>query len=263
MKYLSSIITAQIISSILIIGCHSKAEEKEVIVLNENGLPLYLESDRDSNKLALVPFESNVTILNSDNEDNGWYHIRWNEKEGWVHSPGLSKQTEDERKQIPVFNTIADNFESVSLPYNTNQFNPGSLTKLKPGQIPASLLPEESSLPGSPEFYFFNRLPDFHDITVVVIGTIQQESGGLLLTLVSYNNQGRPIDELEIKSDVDAGNVFYTRDSLIDRNYLISIKEIEVSGEYVNENFIQDSRNEVTVKHHLDPSGKFIRLESL
>ncbi len=154
-----------------------------------------------------------------------------------------------------------EQFPLYSFPFKTELYDAESLQGLPPHEIPEGKLPDESSIADSIEYFYFARLSTKQDIRVLVVATLQQESEGLLLTLITYNNEGKPIADFDLKTDISSGDLYYIRDSEIDAALEIRVTELEVSGQYVGEEFKKTSSSKRISRYGVQNDGT-IRLIS-
>lgn len=251
-------LTATLLFLFVLIKCSVFDGEREAVVSSSEGTQMYLHPTEKSSLIDIIPFRSRVIVLSGSGNTGEWNKIRWKGKEGWIKKESIEVKPHTDQKQ--ALTDVSSLFPARDLPFDTSI--PDSeeiLSGMIPHESSNDLFPANSTVKESLQIYYYSRLPDYKNIKLFVYATVQQESGGMLLHLVSYSMKNLPIDELEIKSDKDSGNIFYVRNTVIDGDYIIRVSEIEVKGEFEGEDFREDSRSENELIYTIDEKGFFVR----
>jgi|GEM_PF-4225538 len=107
----------------------------------------------------------------------------------------------------------------------------------------------------------YRRLPDYGNFVALIFASVQQESGGLLLLLVTYTPEGRPVAELMLKEDADSGGFSaFAQDAVLAPNMQITVTRTAITYAGEGENY-QASASKTTTNHYqLMPDGTIGKL---
>jgi hypothetical protein len=159
----------------------------------------------------------------------------------------------------PSFAAFVEQFPVATLPLSTandSTGTAGSSLFADPGQARPYFLPD-SRWPGMVQVSVYRRLPDYGNFVALVYASVQQESGGMLLTLVTYSPDGKPLAELALKDDADSGGYeAFFQDAVISPGMAIELTRtvIKYSGE--GENYREASRTPTLSRYQLSGEGK-------
>jgi hypothetical protein len=159
----------------------------------------------------------------------------------------------------PSFAAFVEQFPVATLPLSTandSTSTAGSSLFADQAQAAPYFLPD-SRWPDMVQVSAYRRLPDYGNFVALIYASVQQESGGLLLTLVTYSPDGKPLAELALKDDADSGGYeAFFQDAVIGPGMGIELTRttIKYSGE--GENYRETSRAPTMSRFQLSGEGK-------
>jgi hypothetical protein len=155
---------------------------------------------------------------------------------------------------------LARQFAVIVLPYDTRSDSVAPLVSpLRDADLRA-FLRKGSAFEGAYQCYPMYRLPDYGDFIALIYATLQQESGGLRLLLVTYTPEGRPIDELLLKDDSDTVSEYTTLNTRIAADFTLEQTVLQVIYEQKGEEeTVEKDRKEQLRRYSITPEGKIKR----
>jgi hypothetical protein len=159
----------------------------------------------------------------------------------------------------PDFAAFVQQFALASLPLNTANDSStvvGSSLFTDPTTASKYFLPE-SEWPQMLQVSAYRRLPDYGNFVALIFAAHQQESGGLLLLLVTYTPAGKPVAQLWLKQDADSGGYSaFTQDAVVAADMHIEVGRTEITYAGGGENYRETARKPVVAYYQLQPDGK-------
>jgi hypothetical protein len=155
---------------------------------------------------------------------------------------------------------LARQFPSVKLPYDTRSDSVmPTVSPLRDADLKV-FIRKGSAFEYVNQCYPLRRLPDYGNFVALIYATLQQESGGLRVLLVTYTPEGRPIDELILKDDSDTGEEYTLVNTVINADFSLEKKSLVVRYEStgLEDEIREKERKEQMRRYTISPEGKIM-----
>ncbi|MCS7017921.1 MAG: hypothetical protein RMJ87_02145 [Cytophagales bacterium] len=182
------------------------------------------------------------------------------------HKSTDSLQTEIVKPAVTIRNEelarFVKRFPTIVLPYDTrNDSITPAVSPLRDTDL-KTFLRKGSVFERAYPCYPMYRLPDYGNFIGLIFATLQEESGGLLLLLVTYSPEGKPIDELLIKDDYDTGSESTTTNTRFANDFTLEQSLLQIFYEPAaneEESIKEKNRKEQVRRYSISPEGKIVR----
>lgn len=163
----------------------------------------------------------------------------------------------------PDFAAFRQQFPLATLPLRTANDSSsalGSSLFASPAEAKKYFLPN-SAWGDLMQVSAYRRLPDYGNFVALIFASVQQESGGLLLLLVTYTPEGRPVAELALKEDADSGGFSaFAQDAVLAPNMQIEVTRTAITYAGEGESYPASTSKASTTRYQLMPDGTIAKL---